>query len=203
MKKPGLLLSLLPVALLVGIIVLSSSLFDGDLTSGPAQTALVVAAAVGSLIAIFYLKVPWEKLEEAMVTNLKNTGGAIFILLMIGALTASWVQSGVVPSLVYYGLELVHPSIFLIVIFIFTAVISLMIGSSWTTIGTIGVAMISAGSILGLHTGWLAGAIISGAYFGDKISPLSDTTNLAASISGVKLYDHVKYMLITKDIIML
>ena len=197
MKKPGLLLSLLPVALLVGIIVLSSSLFDGDLTSGPAQTALVVAAAVGSLIAIFYLKVPWEKLEEAMVTNLKNTGGAIFILLMIGALTASWVQSGVVPSLVYYGLELVHPSIFLIVIFIFTAVISLMIGSSWTTIGTIGVAMISAGSILGLHTGWLAGAIISGAYFGDKISPLSDTTNLAASISGVKLYDHVKYMLIT------
>lgn len=197
MKKPGLLLSLLPVALLVGIIVLSSSLFDGDLTSGPAQTALVVAAAVGSLIAIFYLKVPWEKLEEAMVNNLKNTGGAIFILLMIGALTASWVQSGVVPSLVYYGLELVHPSIFLIVIFIFTAVISLMIGSSWTTIGTIGVAMISAGSILGLHTGWLAGAIISGAYFGDKISPLSDTTNLAASISGVKLYDHVKYMLIT------
>ena len=197
MKKPGLLLSLLPVAILVGIIILSSSLFDGDLTSGPAQIALVFAAAVGSLIVMFYLKVPWEKIEEAMVTNLKNAGSAIFILLMIGALTASWVQSGVVPSLVYYGLKVVHPSIFLIVIFVFTALISLLIGSSWTTIGTIGVAMMSAGSILGLHPGWLAGAIISGSYFGDKISPLSDTTNLAASISGVKLYDHVKYMLIT------
>ncbi len=197
MKKPGLLLSLLPVALLVGIIILSSSLFDGDLTSGPAQVALVFAAAVGSLIAIFFLKVPWEKIEDAMTTNIKNTGNAIFILLMIGALTASWVQSGVVPSLVYYGLKVIHPSVFLITVFIFTALISLLIGSSWTTIGTIGVAMISAGSILGLHPGWLAGAIISGAYFGDKISPLSDTTNLASSISGVKLYDHVKYMLIT------
>ncbi|MBR2136215.1 MAG: sodium:proton antiporter [Bacteroidales bacterium] len=197
MKKPGLLISLLPVAILVGTIVLSSSLFDGDLTSGPAQTALVFAAAVGSLIAMFCLKVPWDKIEKAMTTNLKNAGGAIFILLMIGALTASWVQSGVVPSLVYYGLKIIHPSVFLIVIFVFTALVSLLIGSSWTTIGTIGVAMMSAGSILGLHPGWLAGAIISGSYFGDKISPLSDTTNLAASISGVKLYDHVKYMLIT------
>ena len=197
MKKPGLALSLLPVALLVGIIIISANLFGGDLTSGPAQTALVFAAAIGSLIAMFALKVPWEKIEEAMVTNLKNAGSAIFILLMIGALTASWVQSGVVPSLVYYGLQLVHPSVFLIVIFVFTALISLLIGSSWTTIGTIGVAMMSAGSILGLHPGWLAGAIISGSYFGDKISPLSDTTNLAASISGVKLYDHVKYMLVT------
>ena len=197
MKKPGLALSLLPVAILVGIIIIGSQLFGGDLTSGPAQIALVFAAAVGSLIAMYALKVPWEKIEEAMVTNLKNAGGAIFILLMIGALTASWVQSGVVPSLVYYGLKLVHPSVFLIVIFVFTALISLLIGSSWTTIGTIGVAMMSAGSILGLHPGWLAGAIISGSYFGGKISPLSDTTNLAASISGVKLYDHVKYMLIT------
>lgn len=197
MKKPGLFLSLLPVALLVGIIILGSSLFGGDLTSGPAQTALVFAAAVGSLIAMFYLKVPWDRIEHCMTKNLKSAGAAIFILLMIGALTASWVQSGVVPSLVYYGLSLIHPSIFLIVIFVFTALISLLIGSSWTTIGTIGVAMMSAGNILGLHPGWLAGCIISGAYFGDKISPLSDTTNLAASISGVKLYDHVKYMLIT------
>ena len=166
MKKPGLALSLLPVAILVGIIIIGSQLFGGDLTSGPAQIALVFAAAVGSLIAIYSLKVPWEKIEEAMITNLKNAGGAIFILLMIGALTASWVQSGVVPSLVYYGLQLVHPSVFLIVIFVFTALISLLIGSSWTTIGTIGVAMMSAGSILGLHPGWLAGAIISGSYFG-------------------------------------
>ena len=197
MKKPSLILSLLPVLLLIAVIILGSFLFNGDMTEGPAQVALILAATVGSLIAIYALKVPWEKIEHSMVHSLKNTGGAIFILLMIGALTASWVQSGVVPTLIYYGLKLIRPSMFLITIFIFTALISLMIGSSWTTIGTIGVAMLSAGSILGLHPGWLAGAIISGAYFGDKVSPLSDTTNLAATISGVKLYDHVKYMLIT------
>ena len=107
------------------------------------------------------------------------------------------IMKGVVPTLIYYGLKIINPSIFLLIVFLFTGVISLMAGSSWTTIGTIGVAMISTGEILGFHTGWLAGAIISGAYLGDKLSPLSDTTNLAASISGVDLYKHIKYMAIT------
>lgn len=197
MKKPGLLLSLFPVILLIAIISISVFTLKGDVTGGPAQVALLFSAVTGAVIALIKLHIPWEQLEKGMLENLSNAGSAIFILIAIGALTATWIQSGVVPSLIYYGLELINPSIFLIVIFLFTAVISMMLGSSWTTIGTIGVAMISAGQILGFHAGWLAGAIISGAYFGDKVSPLSDTTNLASSTAGVKLYDHVKYMLIT------
>ena len=172
-------------------------MFGDELTSGPSQVALIAASVIGALIAIFYLKIPWESLEEGILDNLSKTGSAIFILLMIGALTASWIQSGVVPSMIYYGLKLIHPSIFLLVIFLFTAIISLMAGSSWTTIGTIGVAMLSAGRILGFPSGWLAGSIISGAYFGDKLSPLSDTTNLSSSIARVNLYKHVRYLLTT------
>lgn len=197
MKKPSLLLALTPVIILVAIIIAGVQMFGDELTSGPSQVALIAASVIGALIAIFYLKIPWESLEEGILDNLSKTGSAIFILLMIGALTASWIQSGVVPSMIYYGLKLIHPSIFLLVIFLFTAMISLMAGSSWTTIGTIGVAMLSAGRILGFPTGWLAGAIISGAYFGDKISPLSDTTNLSASIARVNLYKHVRYLLTT------
>lgn len=197
MKKPSALLALIPVIVLVLVLVAGVQMFGDGLTAGPSQIALITASVVGALIAIFYLKIPWEKLEEGILDNLSKTGSAIFILLMIGALTASWIQSGVVPSMIYYGLQLINPSVFLLVTFIFTGIISTMAGSSWTTIGTVGVAMLSAGQILGFHEGWLAGAIISGAYFGDKISPLSDTTNLSASISGVNLYKHVKYLLIT------
>ncbi len=196
-ERPTLLVSMIPIVLLITLIFLLSRLFSGDITSGPAQVALITAGVVAAIIAIAKYKVPWEKLEGAMLDNLRDTGGALFILLMIGALTATWVQSGVVPSLIYFGLKLINPSAFLIVTFLFTAAISLMLGSSWTTIGTIGIALLSAGQILGLHSGWVAGAIISGAYFGDKLSPLSDTNNLAATIAGVKLYDNVKYLLIT------
>ena len=140
MKKPSLFLSFIPVIVLVAIIIISIFVYKGEITTGPAQIALIAATVTGALIAIMKLKIPLENLEQGMLENLSNAGVAIFILLMIGALTASWTQSGVVPSLVYYGLELINPSVFLIVIFIFTAVISLMIGSSWTTVGTIGVA---------------------------------------------------------------
>lgn len=196
-KKPSLFLAILPVIVLVMVITVGVHLFGDELTSGPSQIALITAAITGALIAMYYLKVPWEKLEEGILDNLSKTGSAIFILLMIGALTASWTLSGVVPTLIYYGLKIINPSIFLLVIFLFTSIISIMAGSSWTTIGTIGVAMLSAGEILGFNVGWLAGAIISGAYLGDKISPLSDTTNLSASVSGVDLYKHIKYMLVT------
>lgn len=197
MKKPGLLLSLLPVVILIAIIAIGVNLFEADITSGPSQVALLFASLVGALIAMFYLKVPWEKLEAGMIDNLAKTGSAIFILLMIGALTASWTLSGIVPTLIYYGLQIIDPSIFLLVIFLFTALISITIGSSWTTVGTIGVAMLSTGEILGFHSGWLAGAIISGAYLGDKLSPLSDTTNLSSSVAGVDLYKHIRYLVIT------
>lgn len=197
MKKPNLFLSFLPVIILITIIIAGVKLFGDGLTSGPSQVALLTASTIGALIAIYYLKVPWEKLEEGIMDNLSKTGSAIFILLMIGALTAAWIHAGVVPAIIYYGLKIISPSVFLLTVFFFTGIISLVIGSSWTTVGTIGIAMLGIGQILGFHTGWMAGAILSGAYFGDKISPLSDTTNLASSISGTKLYVHVKYMLIT------
>ena len=197
MKKPSFILSLVPIIVLVVLIVIGSILFGDELTSGPSQIALLGGALTAALIAMIKFGISWEKLEEGIVDNFSKSGGVFFILLAIGALTSSWMLSGVVPTLIYYGLKLINPSIFLLVIFVFTALISLILGSSWTTIGTIGIAMLSAGEIMGFDSGWLAGAIISGAYFGDKISPLSDTTNLAASISGVNLYKHIKYMLIT------
>ena len=190
-------MALIPVSVLVILIVIGSILFGDDLTAGPSQIALLIATVVGALIAMFRQKISWEKLEEGISDNFSKSGGVFFILLAIGAITSSWMLSGVVPTLIYYGLKLINPSIFLLVIFIFTALISLILGSSWTTIGTIGIAMLSAGEIMGFDSAWLAGAIISGAYFGDKLSPLSDTTYLSSSIAGVDLYKHVKYLLTT------
>ena len=197
MKKPGLALSLLPIILLVTMITIGVRLFGDEISSGTSQISLLLATVITSVISIVLLKIPWSKIEEGMMNHLSKTGSAIFILLMIGALTGSWMISGVVPAMIYYGLKLIHPAVFLVVTYLLTAVVSLMAGSSWTTVGTIGVAMLSAGQILGIPTPWLAGAIISGAYFGDKLSPLSDTTNLAAAVAGVDLYTHIKFMLIT------
>ncbi|OFY41043.1 MAG: sodium:proton antiporter [Bacteroidetes bacterium GWF2_40_14] len=197
MKKPGLFISFVPIIFLVAMISLGVRLFGDNISSGPSQISLLLTSVLSIIIAIGYLKVPWEKLEAGMMDHLTKTGSAIFILLMIGALTGSWMISGVVPTMIFYGLKLIHPSVFLVVTFVLCSAVSLMSGSSWTTVGTIGVAMLSAGQILGFSAPWLAGAIISGAYFGDKLSPLSDTTNLAAAVAGVDLYTHVKYMLIT------
>src|SRR5574344_66175 len=196
-KRPSLFVSLIPVAILIALIVVGAIVFGDELTDGPSQIALLGAAAVGALIGIYHLKIPWEKLEGSMLDNLSKTGSAIFIILMIGALTAAWIQSGVVPTMIYYGLKIINPSIFLLITFLFTGIISCILGSSWTTVGTIGLAMLTIGRVLGYDDGWLAGAILSGAYVGDKISPLSDTTNLSSSISGVKLSEHIKYMVIT------
>ncbi len=195
--KNSIWLALTPVFVLIAILAVGVQLFGDELTSGPSQVALITASVAGALIAMFINKLSWEKLEEGILENLSKTGSAIFILLMIGALTASWIQSGVVPTMIYYGLKIINPDLFLIITFVFTGAISLVVGSSWTTIGTIGVAMLSVGQILGVSEGWLAGAIISGAYLGDKLSPLSDTTNLAATISEVPLYGHIKYLVIT------
>jgi len=197
MKKPGLFISFVPIIFLVAMISVGVRFFGDNISSGPSQISLLLTSVITIIIAIGYLKVPWEKLEAGMMDHLTKTGSAIFILLMIGALTGSWMISGVVPTMIFYGLKLIHPSVFLVVTFILCSAVSVMSGSSWTTVGTIGVAMLSAGQILGFSAPWLAGAIISGAYFGDKLSPLSDTTNLAAAVAGVDLYTHVRYMLIT------
>ena len=197
MKKPGIYLSLAPIILLIVMIILGVKVFGEDLTSGPSQISLIITSAIVIFISMLYLKIPWSQIEEGINQQLHNTGGAIYILLMIGALTSTWMLSGIVPSLIYYGLKLIHPSIFLAASFLLSVVVSVLSGSSWTTCGTIGVALISAGTLLGIHPGWLAGAIISGAYFGDKRSPLSDSCNLSASMSGVDLYKHIGYLMYT------
>ena len=197
MKKPGLLLSLIPVLVLIFLLMVGVSIFGDELTSGPSQIAIFGAAVVTCLIGLYALKVPWKEFEEHVGNNLKATSAAIIILLSIGALTATWMLSGIVPTMIWYGLKLIHPRIFIVLTFLLCAVVSLLAGSSWTTVGTIGVALFGAGSFMGIPAGWLAGAIISGAYLGDKVSPLSDTTNLSASIAGVNLYTHVRYTLLT------
>ena len=197
MKKPGLLLSLVPVLALIALLMIGVSIFGDELTSGPSQLAIFSAAVLTALIGLYALKVPWARFEESVGNNLKSTSAAIIILLSIGALTATWMLSGIVPTMIWYGLKLIHPRIFIVLTFLLCAVVSLLAGSSWTTVGTIGVALFGAGTFIGIPTGWLAGAIISGAYLGDKVSPLSDTTNLSASIAGVNLYTHVRYTLLT------
>lgn len=197
MKQPGLALSLLPIIFLVALISVGVRIFGEEISAGTSQIALLSTSVLTAIVAIVFLKVPWEKLEKGMMNHLSKTGSAIFILLMIGALTGSWTISGVVPAMILYGLKLIHPGVFLVVTFVLTSAVSLMSGSSWTTVGTIGLAMLSAGQILGFSEPWLAGAIISGAYFGDKLSPLSDTTNLAAAVVGIDLYTHIRYMMIT------
>lgn len=195
MKKPGFLLSLLPVILMTVLLAAAVAIFGDEVTNGPSQTVIITTCIITCLIGVYKLKIPWDNFDEAIGDNMKKTGGAIFILLMIGALTSTWMLSGVVPTMIDYGLRLIHPRIFIFITFILCTMVSVLAGSSWTTVGTIGVAMLSAGQIIGLPSGWLAGAIISGAYLGDKISPLSDTTNLSASIAEVPLYTHVRYMM--------
>ena len=197
MKKPGLLLSLVPVVTLIVLLMIGVSIFGDELTAGPSQIAIFGAAVLTALIGLYGLKVPWSEFEEKVGDNLKSTSSAIIILLSIGALTATWMLSGIVPTMIWYGLKLIHPRVFVVLTFLLCAIVSLLAGSSWTTVGTIGVALFGAGTFICLPAGWLAGAIISGAYLGDKVSPLSDTTNLSASIAGVNLYTHVRYTLLT------
>lgn len=196
MKKPSLVISLIPILTLVCLISLSVKLFGDGVTAGPSQIVLLFVSCVAWALGIFVYKVSWDNMEDAISAQLRNSGGAILILLAIGAVTGSWMNSGVIPSMIYYGLKFIRPSLFIPLAFILCSIISLMVGSSWTTVGTFGVALLGAGQMMGLPTPWIAGAIISGAYFGDKMSPLSDTTNLAASVCGIPLFTHIRYMLV-------
>ena len=196
MKKPSLITSLIPIILLVSILLASVLVFRDQVTAGPSQFALLLVAVITFAIARLKYGLTWSMAEEAMLSHMKNTYPAILILISIGALTGGWMSSGIIPSMIYYGLKVIHPVIFLPLAFIICSLISLVTGSSWSTVGTFGVALLGAGKIIGLPVPWLAGAIISGAYFGDKMSPLSDTTNLASSFCGVPLFTHIRYMLV-------
>ena len=196
-KKPSILISIVPFVVLVILMIGVISYFGADALNGASQVALLLSTGLTIIVAMLVCHVPWKKMEDAIGDNLHNVGPAIVILLLIGAIGGSWMLSGIVPTLIVYGLKVITPGIYLFATCIICALVSVMTGSSWTTIATIGVALLAIGNALGFSVAWSAGAIISGAYFGDKISPMSDTTVLASSMSGVKLFDHIKYMLIT------
>ena len=196
-RIPSPLLSLVPILVLVTLLFVTIHTFGSDALSGGSQVVLLTATAVCCLIAMGYSKVRWKAIELAMVNNISGVATALIILLIIGALSGSWMISGVVPTLIYYGMQIIHPSFFLASTCIICAIVSVMTGSSWTTLATIGIALLGIGQAQGFEDGWIAGAIISGAYFGDKISPLSDTTVLASSVTDTPLFKHIKYMMIT------
>ena len=190
-------MSFVPLAVLVIFLALTIKLFGGDAIAGGSQLSLITASAVCTAMAMGIYRCKWQQLEDAVVKNIQSATPALIILLLIGAIAGTWMASGIIPTLIYYGLKILHPSIFLPASCIICAVISLLTGSSWTTIATIGVALMGIGRALGFDDGWIAGAIISGAYFGDKISIMSDTTVLASSTAEVPLFKHIQYMMVT------
>ncbi|MDR3142426.1 MAG: Na+/H+ antiporter NhaC [Tannerellaceae bacterium] len=196
-KIPSLLLSLTPVLVLAGLLFVTIKLFGSDALEGGSQIVLLIATAVCCVIATVYCNVKWRAIEIAVVNNISGVAVALFILLIIGALSGSWMISGIVPTLIYYGMQIIHPNIFLASTCIICAVVSVMTGSSWTTIATIGIALLGVGQAQGFPDAWIAGAIISGAYFGDKVSPLSDTTILSSSVTDTPLFTHIRYMMVT------
>ncbi|WP_295898944.1 Na+/H+ antiporter NhaC family protein [uncultured Alistipes sp.] len=196
-RIPSAWLSALPLAVLAVLLYVVIRCFGGDSINGGSQIALLSATSVCVMLAIGVYRCRWSVLEEAIIDNIRTSASAIIILLLIGAIAGTWMVSGVVPTMIYYGLEILHPSFFLVASCLICAGVSLMTGSSWTTIATIGVALMGIGRAMGFPEGWVAGAIISGAYFGDKVSLLSDTTVLASSTVGVPIFTHIRYMLYT------
>jgi NhaC family Na+:H+ antiporter len=193
---PSLLVSIVPLIFLIFQLAVNVALFSDDATYGPNQVALILSAALAGFIA-FGRGLSWRKILDGMVNSIHSAMGAILILLIIGSLAGTWLLSGVVPAMIYYGLKILHPSIFLVAACVISAIVSLATGSSWSTIATVGVALLAIGNVMGFHNGMIAGAIISGAYFGDKMSPLSDTTNLAPAMAGTDLFTHIRYMALT------
>ena len=189
--------ALIPVVVLVVLLALDISIFGSDAILGASQVSLLVATGVCVGLSMWLWKTPWAAFEEAIRSNVGDVTNAIVILLLIGALSGAWTVSGIVPTFIYYGLKIISPKVFLLSACVICALVSLMVGSSWTTIATIGVALMGIGKAEGFSDGLIAGAIISGAYFGDKISPLSDTTVMASSINRVPLFTHIKYMMVT------
>ena len=190
-------LSIAPLVMLVGMLAVTIRTYGSDSLSGPSQVVLLMSAAICCVIGSMFARVPWRKFEQTITQNISQVATALIILLFIGALGGAWMVSGIVPTMIYYGLELIHPSVFLASTCVISALVSIMTGSSWTTSATIGLALMGIGRAQGFEEGWIAGAIISGAYFGDKVSPLSDTTVLAAGACDVPLFTHIRYMMLT------
>lgn len=189
--------ALIPVFVLIAMLFYNVFFaFGDDALSGSNQFILLCGAAVAMIVG-FYNKVSYEKMIAEVSENVKQTTGALLILLMVGSLAGTWLISGIIPSMIYYGLMILNPTIFLAACVVICAIISIATGSSWTTSATVGIALIGIGDTLGISLGMTAGAVLSGAYFGDKMSPLSDTTNLAPAMAGTDLFTHIKYMALT------
>ena len=188
--------ALVPLVILIVLLAINVSVFGDDALGGSNQFILLVGGAVAAIIGFMH-RISYKEMLEKVADNLKSVTGAILILLFVGALAGTWLVSGVIPAMIYYGLQLLHPAIFLPSCILICAVISIATGSSWTTSATVGIALIGIGKALGLPAGMIAGAVISGAYFGDKLSPLSDTTNLAPAMAGGDLFTHIRYMTFT------
>lgn len=196
-RTTQILLSLFPVVFLIVLLGIVIHVYGSDALNGGSQVALVLATGVCALIAIVCFHVKWSTIEAEINKALGSVGSAIVILLLIGMLSGTWTISGVVPTLIYYGMQIISPQVFLISACVIAGFVSVMTGSSWTTVATIGIALMGIGKAEGFSDGWIAGAILSGAYFGDKMSPLSDTTVLASSLVGTPLFTHIRYMVIT------
>ncbi|NOY37168.1 MAG: Na+/H+ antiporter NhaC [Chlorobi bacterium] len=194
-KYPTLFQALIPLVFLIAFLFLNVKFFE-DTLSGANQMALLLAASIAGIIAA-WIGISWKEIQDSIVRSIGSAMPSILILFLIGALAGTWMISGVVPILIYYGLEILNPKIFLFAAITISAIVSLATGSSWSTIATIGIALMGIGRTLGIHDGLVAGAIISGAYFGDKMSPLSDTTNLAPAMAGTDIFTHIRYMVIT------
>lgn len=195
-RKPTLFQSFIPIIFLVLLLVVNVGIFGSEALGGSNQIVLILSAAVASVVAI-RIGYKWEEIRSGIVKSISSAMASILILLMIGSLAGTWMLSGVVPAMIYYGLQILNPTIFLVAACIVCSIVSIATGSSWTTAATVGIALIGIGKALGISEGLVAGAILSGAYFGDKMSPLSDTTNLAPAMAGTDLFTHIRYMTIT------
>ena len=188
--------ALIPVIALVGMLAYNIYVFGDDALSGSNQFILLLGAAVAAIVG-FKNKTSYKRMLEEVAENVKSTTGALLILLMVGALAGTWLISGIIPTMIYYGLQILNPTIFLAACVVICSIISIATGSSWTTSATVGIALVGIGETLGISVGMTAGAVLSGAYLGDKMSPLSDTTNLAPAMAGGELFAHIKYMALT------
>ncbi|MCO6500719.1 MAG: sodium:proton antiporter, partial [Vicingus serpentipes] len=196
-KKPSLIQSLIPIIVLVFLLAINVLVVFGDnALSGSNQIALLFSAAVAAVVAGVNGH-NWKDILREITSSISAALPAILILLLIGALAGTWMLSGIVPAMIFYGLDILSPTFFLFATCLICSIVSVATGSSWTTVATVGIALIGIGEVLGFDNGIVAGAIISGAYFGDKMSPLSDTTNLAPAMAGTDLITHIKYMALT------
>lgn len=191
-KKPfSLFASLIPVIFLIGSLLLVIGIFHQS-----AHIPLILSSAAASIVATFH-KYNWDDIREGMLKGIDLAMGAVLILMVIGIMIGAWIQGGIAPTMIYYGLKLLSPGIFLVATLLICSIISIGTGSSWSTAGTVGVALIAVGKGLNIPLPVVAGAIISGSYFGDKMSPLSDTTNLAPAVAGTDVFTHVRHMMYT------